>query len=158
MTPRENLMKHTRTICLLLGLIVALERPAFAEADDRPLMKLPQEIEYSGAPDQLQNAVVFGDLAKPGLYVQRFRFPPGLKVPPHWHPEEMRTVVVLSGTLYYAFGEQWDEKKLVALPAGSFFYEPPHVPHFAWAKDGEVILQLTAIGPTGTTIVPQRAQ
>jgi uncharacterized RmlC-like cupin family protein len=82
----------------------------------------------------LQNAVVFGDPAKPGLYVQRFRFPPGLKIPPHWHPEEMRTVVVLSGTLYYAFGEQWDEKKLTALPAGSFFYEPPHVPHFAWAK------------------------
>lgn len=72
------------------------------------LMKLPQEIEYSGAPDQLQSAVVFGDPTKPGLYVQRFRFPPGLKVPPHWHPEEMRTVVVLSGTLYYAFGENWD--------------------------------------------------
>ena len=121
-------------------------------------MKLPQEIEYSGAPDQLQSAVVFGDPTKPGLYVQRFRFPPGLKVPPHWHPEEMRTVVVLSGTLYYAFGENWDEKKLTAFPPGSFFYEPPHVPHFAWAKDGEVILQLTAIGPSGTTMIPQRPQ
>jgi hypothetical protein len=93
-------------ICLLLCLVAGLAQPAFAEADDRPLMKLPQEIEYSGAPDQLQSAVVFGDPTKPGLYVQRFRFPPGLKVPPHWPPEEMRTVVVLSGTLYYAFGER----------------------------------------------------
>ena len=70
----------------------------------------------------------------------------------------MRTVVVLSGTLYYAFGEQWDEQKLTPLPAGSFFYEPSHVPHFAWAKDGEVVLQLTAIGPSGTTLIPQRAK
>jgi quercetin dioxygenase-like cupin family protein len=151
-------MTATRLIYLLLALVVAPLSPAFAEADARPLMKLPQDIEFSGAADQLQSAVVFGDPTKPGLYVQRFRFPAGLKVPPHWHPDRMRTVVVISGTLYYAFGEQWDEKKLTALPPGSFFYEPSHVPHFAWAKDGEVILQLTAIGPSGTTTVPQRAQ
>jgi hypothetical protein len=54
-------------------------------------------------------------------------------------------------------GERWDESKLTALLPGSFFYEPPHVPHFAWAKDGEVILQLTAIGPTGTTVIPQKS-
>jgi quercetin dioxygenase-like cupin family protein len=151
-------MLYAQMILLLLGLIAGVAQPAFAEADDLPLMKLPQEIEYSGPPDQLRTALVFGDPAKPGFYVERFRFPPRLKVPPHWHPEEMRTVVVLSGTLYYAFGDQWDGEKLVALPAGSFFYEPPHVPHFAWAKDGEVILQLTAIGPSGTTTIPQRPQ
>ena len=147
-----------RFIVLLLGLILACATPALADSDTRPLFKLPQEIEFSGPPDQLQSAVVFGDPTKPGLYVQRFRFPPGLKVPPHWHPDEMRTVVVLSGTLYYAFGERWDESKLAPLPAGSFFYEPPHVPHYAWAKDGEVILQLTAIGPGSVTLVPQKAQ
>jgi quercetin dioxygenase-like cupin family protein len=151
-------MTVMRLVCLLLALVIAPLSPAFADADARPLMKLPQEIEFSGPADQLQTAVVFGDPTKPGLYVQRFRFPADLKVPPHWHPDRMRTVVVISGTLYYAFGEQWDEKKLTALPPGSFFYEPSHVPHFAWAKDGEVILQLTAIGPSGTTVVPQRAQ
>src|SRR5262249_47624249 len=96
---------------VVLLLVAAWASPASAEADDRLLMKLPQEIEYSGAPDQLQTAVIFGDPTKQGFYVERFRFPPGLKVPPHWHPDEMRTVVVISGTLYYAFGEQWDEKK-----------------------------------------------
>ena len=125
---------------LLFGLVLAWTTPALAESDTRPLFKLPQEIEFTGPPDQLQNAVIFGDPTKPGLYVQRFRFSPGLKVPPHWHPDEMRTVVVLSGTLYYAFGERWDESKFTQLPAASLFYEPPHVPHYAWAKDGEVIL------------------
>lgn len=144
-----------RIVFLLLGLALACGIPASAESDTRPLFKLPQEIEFTGPSDQLQSAVVFGDPTQPGLYVQRFRLPPGLKLPPHWHPDEMRTAVVLSGTLYYAFGERWDEAKLAALPAGSFFYEPPHVPHFAWAKDGEVILQLTAIGPSGASLVPQ---
>jgi hypothetical protein len=30
------------------------------------------------------------------------------------------------------------------------------MPHFAWAKDGEVILQVTAIGPTGNTPISQK--
>ena len=151
-------MAITRTICLVLGLIVTGLSATLAEPDIRPLTKLPQEIEYTGAPDQLQSTVIYGDPTKPGLYVQRFRFLAGLKVLPHWHSDEVRTVVVVSGTLYYGFGEQWDEKKLMPLPAGSFFSEPAHVPHFAWAKDGEVILQLTALGPSGTTMIPQRAQ
>ena len=72
---------------------------------------------------------------------------------PHWHPDAVRTVLVMSGTFYFAVGEQWDESKLKAYPAGTLYSEPPNTPHFAWAKDGEVILQVTAIGPTGNTPV-----
>ncbi|HEY0569873.1 MAG TPA: cupin domain-containing protein, partial [Xanthobacteraceae bacterium] len=64
--------------------------------------------------------------------------------------EQMRIVTVMSGTFYYAFGDTFDESKLQRLPAGTMFTEPGRQNHFAWAKDGEVILQLTAIGPTGT--------
>ena len=90
--------------------------------------------------------------------MQRVKFPPGAKLPPHSHPDQPRTVAVLSGTLYFAFGEQWDESKLQALPAGAFFTEAPNVAHFAWAKDGEVVLQLTSVGPTGTTFVKDAAK
>jgi hypothetical protein len=48
-----------------------------------------------------------------------------------------------------------DESKLKAFPAGSFFAEPPKVAQFAWAKDGEVIHQITGIGPSGVTMVDQ---
>jgi quercetin dioxygenase-like cupin family protein len=44
-----------------------------------------------------QNAVLYGDPTKAGVYVQRTKFPPGTKVMPHWHPDEWRTAVVLSG-------------------------------------------------------------
>jgi quercetin dioxygenase-like cupin family protein len=98
----------------------------------------------------------FGDPTKPGVYVQRTKFPPGTKVMPHWHPDEWRTAVVLSGTLYFGVGEQCDESKLRAYPAGTFYSEPPKTPHFVWAKDGEVIIQTTGMGPTGTNMIPQK--
>src|SRR6478736_3094869 len=111
-----------RFIVLLLGLVLAATTPAYPEADTQPLFKLPQDIEFTGPSDQLQTAVIFGDPTKPGLYVERFRLRLGLKLPPHWHPDYMRNVVVLSGRLYYAFVEGWDEARLNALPTVSFYY------------------------------------
>jgi hypothetical protein len=36
-------MSYARVIFLLFGLVASLAQPAFAEADDRPLMKLQQQ-------------------------------------------------------------------------------------------------------------------
>jgi hypothetical protein len=55
-----------RIVFLLLGLVLACTAPAYADSDTRPLFKLPQEIEFTGPPDQLQSAVIFGDPTKPG--------------------------------------------------------------------------------------------
>jgi quercetin dioxygenase-like cupin family protein len=105
-----------------------------------------------GAP---QTAVLYGDPTKPGVFVTRVKFSAGWKDQPHWHPDEVRTVAVLSGTFYFASGETWDESKFKAYPAGTFYSEPPKAPHFTWAKDGEVIIQVTGVGPTGKTFIPQ---
>jgi quercetin dioxygenase-like cupin family protein len=108
--------------------------------------------------DWLQSALLYGDPTKAGVYVIRWKYAPGAKVMPHWHPDEVRTATVLSGTYYFAIGDQWDESKFRAFPAGSFISEPPNTPHYAWAKDGDVIVQFTGVGPTGTTMIPQKAQ
>jgi quercetin dioxygenase-like cupin family protein len=134
-------------------LLAASVFPALARDAGPGIVTLPDQIEYKGLPGTLQIATLYGDPAKPEMFVQRYKVPAGLKLMPHYHPDSPRTVAVLSGTLYYAFGEVWDESKLKALPAGTFFTEPPKTAHFAWAKDGEVVLQLTSIGPTGTTII-----
>jgi hypothetical protein len=63
--------------------------------------------------------------------------------------------VVLSGTLYFRVGDKWDESKFRAYPAGAFYSEPPRASHFLWAKDGEVIIQVIGIGPSGKTLIPQ---
>jgi uncharacterized RmlC-like cupin family protein len=79
-------------------------------------------------------------------------FPWTAKIQPHFHFND-RIVVVLSGTLYVGYGTQFEETQLKALPAGSIWTEPAKQPHFAWAKDGEVIIQATGIGPLVTTQV-----
>jgi quercetin dioxygenase-like cupin family protein len=148
-----------RTHSKALGLAAALSlllmgSPVYADMQGGtvPLggMKLPADIQYKGLPGAPQFATLFGDPTQPGVYVQRVKFPAGIKVMPHFHPDEPRTIAVLSGTLYFGVGNAWDESKLQAFPAGTFFTEAPRAAHYAWAKDGEVILQLTSVGPTGT--------
>ncbi len=141
-----------KTAVLIAMLALPPTSALYPQSSSQPVIKIPDEIEFKGAP--VSTAELYGDPTKAGLYVQRVKMPAGFKLPPHWHPEE-RTEVILSGTLYYAFGDRWDESKLLALPPGSFFNEPPRIPHFAWAKDGEVMLQITGIGPTGIMLVPQ---
>ena len=130
---------------------------ARAQTPDAQILKLPDEIQFNGLPGAPLIATVYGDPAKPGVFVQRYKIPAGLKLMPHSHPDAPRTVAVMSGTLYYALGEKWDETKLQALPAGTFFTEAPNAAHYAWAKDGEVILQLTSVGPTEAVPVPAAA-
>jgi len=104
-----------------------------------------------------RTVVLLGDPKAEGLYVTRTLIPKGKQIVPHVHTDS-RTVVVLSGTYYYGIGEEFDAKKLVALPPGSFLTEPAGVPHFTWAKDEDVIVQTTAVGPSGTRIVPDQPE
>jgi quercetin dioxygenase-like cupin family protein len=146
---------HSR-LAILLGIGLALGFTAKHVAAESPdaVVKLPQDIEFkgplSGPP---QTVVVYGDPTKPGVFVTRVKFSVGWKDPPHWHPDEVRTAVVLSGTLYFGTGEEWDESKIKAYPAGTFYSEPPKAPHYTWAKDGEVIIQVTGVGPSGKTFI-----
>jgi quercetin dioxygenase-like cupin family protein len=131
--------------------VLAVSARASAEVSETRMLRLPQDIQFS-ASSASQTLTLYGDPMKPGMYVYRSRIAAGSKNMPHWHSGE-RTATVLSGTLYYGLGEQWDESKLIAFPPGTFFSVPPKMPHFAWAKDGEVILQVTGIGPAGTTVI-----
>ncbi len=153
MTPLSN-----RTPSLLAGaalILCAAASPAQTQDASGTIVKLPQDIVFKGGDGPPQTVVIYGDPKKEGLYVTRIRFSPGWKDMPHWHPDAARTVVVLSGTFYFGSGDKWDESKFKAYPAGTFYSEPPKSPHFTWAKDGEVIIQLTGIGPSGKTPIKQ---
>jgi quercetin dioxygenase-like cupin family protein len=142
-------------LAMLAGLALAVTS-AFAQSTSTGIVKLPQDIEFKGPlTGPPQTVVLYGDPTKPGVFVTRVKFSGGWKDMPHWHPDEVRTVVVLSGTLYFGSGEKWDESKFKAYPAGTFYSEPSEAPHYTWAKDGEVIIQVTGVGPTGKTFIPQ---
>jgi quercetin dioxygenase-like cupin family protein len=125
-----------------------LEAPV--RADSNVIVKMPGDITFGesvgGKP---QIAVLYGDPGKSEFFVIRMKFPAGFKVEPHTHPEGVRTLTVLSGTLYFGFGETFDEAKAQPFPPGTFFTELPTTPHFVWAKEGDVIVQVAGIGPSG---------
>ena len=141
---------NPRNACAALALSCAILLLAVnpSVAENAGVLKLPKDIAFKDSGAGVQVAVLYGDPAKPGLYVVRLRLPAGSKVVPHTHPEEVRTLTILSGTLYFGLGEQWDDSKLTPYPAGTFFSELPNVPHFVSAKDSEVVFQATGIGPT----------
>jgi len=118
-------------------------------ADDTTILKFSEDIKYTSSGKGVETSVLYGDPSKPGLYVVRLKLLAGAKVMPHIHPGEARTMTVLTGTLYFGFGTEFDETKLKAYPPGTFFTELPTTPHFVAAKDGEVIFQATGLGPSG---------
>jgi len=114
---------------------------------------LPSEINFVVNPNDpagLQTVLLDGDPTKSELYTMQIKISANVKLLAHWHPET-RSVIVLSGTFYYGYGDKFDEKKIIEMPAGTFFNEPSKQPHFAWTKNGVVILQVTGVGPTGKT-------
>lgn len=150
-------MERTR-IGLVLLLVSGVAASAHAQGAGESLAIMPNDIVWKAPAvgSGPHTAVTYGDPTKPGVYVVRVKFPAGTKLLPHSHPDEWRTGIVLSGNYYFGLGEQWDESKLKPYPPGTFFSEPKGAAHFVWAKDGEVIIQLTAMGPTAVIPIPQK--
>jgi quercetin dioxygenase-like cupin family protein len=148
----------TKLTTSLIGLATAaflmLGGSTLAFAQDAVVATLPQDIHFEGPVGAVGLATLYGDPKKAGVFSERVRIPAGFKIMPHWHGET-RMAIVLSGTFYYANGDQWDESKFKAYPPGSFLIEPAKISHYAMAKDGEVILQATSIGPSSTVRIEQ---
>jgi quercetin dioxygenase-like cupin family protein len=110
---------------------------------------LPEDIDwepFAAFPPTARLAVVVGHPSEPGPYVVRVKVPSGVKLMPHRHDED-RVYTVMSGVFYIGRGDQFDEEKLEAYPPGSVIVLPGDTPHFHWAKSGEYVTQVTALGP-----------
>ena len=116
-----------------------------AEIVEIELDKVP----WTGIPGigQLEFATIVGDRAKPGLYIQLVRWPPHTVYKAHSHPDD-RYAMVLRGTFYHGFGEKFDESKMQARPAGTFFTEPKGVRHFGMTKEEGTVLYFVGTGPS----------
>ena len=116
---------------------------------------LPEEIDwkpFAAFPPSARLAVVVGQPLQEGPYTIRVKVPRGVKLMPHSHPED-RVYTVISGVFYIGLGDQFDPAKLQAYPPGSVIILPGNTSHFHWAKSGEYITQVTAIGPLGMEYV-----
>jgi quercetin dioxygenase-like cupin family protein len=130
-------------------------------------LSLAQEAGQTLTPDEMrwrpgrvpgsEIADLVGDGSKPGLYVQRVKFPANFTVQPHTHPDD-RQYTVISGTWYVGWGTTFDPSKLKPLPPGSFYTEPANVPHFVMTKDEAVVVQIVGTAPTATKPVTSSTQ
>jgi quercetin dioxygenase-like cupin family protein len=109
----------------------------------------PEDIDwepFAAFPPSARLAVVVGQASEPAPYVVRVKVPSGVKLMPHRHHEH-RVYTVISGVFYIGLGEQFDDRELQAYPPGSVIVLPGGTAHFHWAKSGEYVTQVTAIGP-----------
>ena len=115
----------------------------------------PEEVDWQpfpAFPPSVRLAVMVGDPSESGPYVIRVKVPFGVKLMPHRHPED-RIYTVMSGVFYIGLGDRFDGNKVEAWPPGSVVVLPGNTSHFHWAKSGEYVTQVTAIGPLGLEYV-----
>jgi len=143
-------MKHaTLTLSVCAAALLVFSSHGAAESPQQGLTMTPDQMNWEPNPrvPELGVARIVSSGKKLGPYVYRVKFPKGRTVQAHSHPDD-RTYTVISGTWYIGWGETFDESKLTALPAGSFYTEPAGVPHFVSTPDGEAIVQISGTGPT----------
>ena len=99
----------------------------------------------------MEQVNLIGDPAKPGPYTLRLKFPKGLRIAPHSHPDS-REVTILSGVFATGYGETFDNSRLKILPAGSFYTEPANFPHYIEIEE-DTVLQVSGMGPSGRKFI-----
>jgi quercetin dioxygenase-like cupin family protein len=112
---------------------------------------LPEQIEwlaFPAFPPGVRLATLVGHPTETGPYLIRVKAPLGAKLMPHRHPEN-RIYTVISGVFYIGFGDNFDGDAVNAYPPGSVLVLPGDTRHFHWAKSGEYVTQVSAIGPLG---------
>jgi len=128
------------------------------EATTADLRLTPAEFHFTGSgpggtgtsgADGIQTTVLKGSPDEAGPYTLMLRVPEHTRIPAHAHPDD-RTAVVISGTWFFGYGENFDAGALKVLPPGSVYTEPPHRPHYAETREEPVIVVISGFGPSGS--------
>ena len=137
-----------RTTLLVLAIAVALgcvAGPVIAQSAN-PWM---DGVKFApmGSAEKAEAATVAGSQREVGLYTIRVHVEKGGRIAPHTHPD-MRILTVVSGEVFYGFGEAVDMSKAKLYRAGDVFTVPANAPHWAEATTSDVVYQEAGMGPT----------
>ena len=142
-------------LAIMAGTIVAAATVLAGGATVKPdfVRIAPPDVQWheiSGA-HGAQEAVLYGDPSRAGIYVVRVKFPPHVMDLPHRHPND-RFVTVLEGTWYAGTGPVFDPARATPMPPGSFMMHPARAAHWDGSgSDETVIVQIIGNGPADTT-------
>ena len=137
------------SLASVLAVAPTYSAPGEADFLIMPTEKLVWQESDAGA----KLAVVFGDPSKPGLYVIRAYFPPGVMSSPHFHGED-RHVIVVQGTWNAGTDDSWDPKATTPLKTGTYMFHKAGAVHYdGSAGDQGAMVQIVGMGPSKTTFL-----
>ena len=138
---------------LALGIATVVSLGSVKATDLNPaalIYQLPNQIKWVDTPNGASQAVVRGDLSKPGPYIEMVIWHAHHMSRPHFHPND-RFINVISGTWWVGTGTKFSPDTTVALPAGSFVTHFGKQVHYDGAKDEDVVLEIVGEGPGTST-------
>jgi quercetin dioxygenase-like cupin family protein len=151
-----RLMTMSRAIRLALLMVLFIGSVRAADLDPKAIsIQLPKEIKWVANAGGSEQAILFGDPSKPGLYIVLTKWTPHHNSRPHFHPND-RYITVLSGTWWVNTGAKYDPDGMKPVPAGSYVVHYGNQIHYDGAKDAEVILQIVGMGPATSTAAEQK--
>ncbi len=103
-----------------------------------------------GGAEKAEATYLVGSGRAAALYTIRVRIAKGGRIAPHTHPDT-RMLTVVSGEVYYGFGETVDLANAKLYRAGDVLTVPAGKPHWAEASTSAVIYQEAGMGPTAFT-------
>jgi len=125
----------------------------WAQSLDKPFTVIePEQVQWTEASQGIRFAAISGDPSKPGPYVIRVYFTPGIMSAPHYHPED-RHVTVMQGTWLAGKDDSWDPQSTQALKAGSYMKHPAGAIHYDGGGTEGAIVQIMGMGPSSTTFL-----
>ena len=147
----EKMRTHSR-IMLLVGVLVITigMAPAADPPTDLAIFTNASGkwADCPGMPSGCKMLVLYGDVAKPGEFAVRFKYPSGYRIGPHTHAGDEHATVIYGGPFHIAVGDTFDDKAPSGrtLHVGDLVVVPAGIHHFAW-MEGETILQVNGMGP-----------
>jgi hypothetical protein len=145
-------MNRMTTLLLMLALVGVCTTAwsAIPYQGDGHIILNAKELEWRNVDSMAPGAriaVIEGDLSKEAPFTFRLKLPADYRIAPHKHPAYER-VTVLSGTLHFAHGKEFDPGKTIALETGGMAIMSPGEPMFGYTKE-ETIIQVHGTGPWG---------
>ena len=93
-----------------------------------------------------EEAGVFGDSTKPGMYGIVIKWPPHTFSRPHSHPND-RFVTVLSGAWWINTGAKFNSDTMVPMKPGAFVIHHAGEIHYDGTKDEPAMIYIVGMGP-----------
>jgi quercetin dioxygenase-like cupin family protein len=136
---------------VVLGALPLRDLPAQTGTPSHQMKQLSDAVWRAAGPG-LAISVLEGDPAVEGKpFAVLLRVDSGAWIPPHWHPNDKR-VVVLSGRLLMGQGDSIQPQSVERIGAGGFVVVPARSHHYEGAE-GQTTLVLYGTGPLTTTMV-----